>query len=139
MTNVRAIAAILVSALLAGGCTAPLDPALVRQHQIQLQRMQTRIFDTNDKMAIARGVISALQDLNFIIAEADTARGTFSAKKFGDYPIEMTITIQPMTATHASVHVDARYNSKIIEDPATYQEFFSSLEKSLPVPARAVN
>jgi len=137
MTMTRAIAAILFASFF-GGCSPPIDPALVKQHQILLQKMQTRVFDTNDKNAVARGIISTLQDLNFIIAKADTARGTISARKFGDYPIEMTVTIQPLPTTQISVHGEARYNSKIIENPATYQEFFSSLQKSL-LTVRAVD
>ena len=138
MRKRRVIAAMLFASCL-GGCASPIDPALVKQRQIQLQRMQTRVFDAGDDKAVARGVIATLQDLNFIIVKTDTERGTISAKKYGDYPIEITVTIQTLPEKQISVHGDARYDSKTIDDPATYQEFFSSLQKSLFLSARAVD
>lgn len=138
MIDARHIAAILLI-LFMGGCTPPIDPAVVKQHQLQVQRMQTRVFDTHDRKLVARGVIAALQDLGFIINNADIEQGIIAAKKFGTYPIEMTVTIQAISDKQLLVHGIAQYKLKTIEDPALYEQFFSSLRKSLPLVSRAGN
>ena len=122
-----------------GGCAPELDPALVKQQQILLERIQTREFDTDDKRMMMRGVISTFQDLSFIINNADAELGTITAKRFGEYPIEMTVAIRSISKTQMLVHGIARYNSKTIEDPATYEQFFSSLQKAILLTGHPVN
>lgn len=115
-----------------GGCASQVDPAALKRHQLEVQRMQTRIFDTNDRKELVRGVIGAMQDLNFIINNADVQQGIVTAKKFGPYPIDMTVTIQPVSNRQMLVHGIAQYKLKTIEDPALYGQFFSSLQDFLP-------
>jgi hypothetical protein len=134
MNGVRYIAAILLIAFISG-CASQIDPALLKQHQLQLQRMQTRVFDTHDRNAVTRGVIAAMQDLDFIIDDADARQGVVAANKFGPYPIKMTVTIQPISDKQILVHDIAQYNLKTLEDPFLYEQFFSSLQEFLPFEA----
>jgi PBP1b-binding outer membrane lipoprotein LpoB len=131
MTDMRYIAAILLISFISG-CASQIDPALVKQRQLQMQRMQTRVFDTNDRKTVTRGVIATMQDLDFIINNLDVEQGIVSAKRFGTYPIDMTVTIQPISSKQILVHGIAQYNLKTIEDPFLYEQFFSSLQKLLP-------
>jgi len=138
MIKTYCVAAVLLMTLL-GGCASQIDPALVKQHEALIQRMQSRVFETGDNKVVARGVIATLQDMNFVINTADIGLGAISAKKFGDYPIEISVTIQPMSNSLILVHGNARYQLKTIEDPAIYEQLFSSLEKSVSLVAHPID
>jgi len=137
MTAPRCVAGILLLTVLLGGCAAEkVDPALEKQRQIQLQRMQTRTYDTNDKKLVIRGVIAALQDLKFVITNADVDEGIVTAKKFGAYPIDMTVSIQAISDKQMLVHGIAESNLQTIEEPLLYEQFFSSFKDFAPSVAR---
>ena len=131
MIAMRCLATILLASFISG-CASQIDPALVKQRQLQVQRMQTRIFDTNNRSGLVRGVIAAMQDLSFVIDNADAQQGIIAAKKYGDYLIEMTVTVQPISNRQILVHGIAQYNLKPIEDPFLYEQFFSSLQEYVP-------
>ena len=131
MIAMRHLATILLVSLLCG-CASQIDPALAKQRQLQVQRMQTRVFDTNNRSGLVRGVIAAMQDLNFVIDNADAQQGIIAAKKYGDYPIDMTVTVQPISSRQILVHGIAQYKLKPIEDPFLYEQFFSSLQEYVP-------
>jgi len=136
MTATRFIIAIVLAATL-GGCAQQIDMAKIKQHQLEVQKMQTSVFDTNNKNAIIRGVIAALQDLDFNISNADTEQGLITAKKFGTYPIDMTVTIQTVSSTQILVHAIAQNNLKTLEESALYDRFFTTLKSYIPENFRA--
>lgn len=136
MTGFRYIAAILLIAFISG-CASKIDPAKVKQHQLEVQRMQTAVFETHDRKVVTRGIVAALQDLDFIISEADAEQGLVAAKKFGTYPITMTITTQPISSKQILIHAIAQSNLKTLEDRALYEQFFATVEKYLPLVSRA--
>ena len=109
------------------------------KNQLALRSMQTRVFETNDKNIMTRTVIATLQDLNFVIDNADGDLGTVSATKFDGYQIKMTVTIRPKSKTMMTVRASARYNLKPIHNPVLYQDFFTSLSKSLFLTANRVD
>ena len=131
MITMRYLATILLVSFISG-CASQIDPALVKQRELQVQRMQTRIFDTNNRSGLVRGVIAAMQDLSFVIDNADAQEGIIAAKKYGDYLIEMTVTVQPISNRQILVHGIAQYKLKTIEDPFLYEQFFSSLQEYVP-------
>ena len=131
MITMRYLATILLASFISG-CASQIDPALVKQRELQVQRMQTRIFDTNNRSGLVRGVIAAMQDLSFVIDNADAQQGIIAAKKYGDYLIEMTVTVQPISNRQILVHGIAQYKLKTIEDPFLYEQFFSSLQEYVP-------
>ena len=131
MITMRYLATILLVSFISG-CASQIDPALVKQRELQVQRMQTRVFDTNNRSGLVRGVIAAMQDLSFVIDNADAQQGIIAAKKYGDYLIEMTVTVQPISRKQILVHGIAQYNLKPIEDPFLYEQFFSSLQEYVP-------
>lgn len=132
------ILAIVFMALLAGCAAPPESHILEGQDQVKLRAMETRTFDTSDKNAVMRGVISTLQDLNFVIDKADADLGTITATKLSGYSIRMTVTVRMKSETQVLVRASAQYNLKPIEDPEVYQNFFTSLSKALFLQANQV-
>lgn len=122
-------------ALLLAGCNATMNQRVLdtgEESQLQKRSYQTRVFDTNDKEKVMRGVISTLQDLSFVIERADMMLGTVSGTKFqNQLAIRMTVSVRPKGTNQMVVRANGQLNIKPIEDPKAYQDFYSSLEKSL--------
>ncbi len=123
---------VLAAALLIG-CAPTTERVLDADDKTQLQKRsyQSRIFETADKEKVLRATISTLQDLGFVIDRADFLLGTVSATKFEGYQIKITVSVRPKGSDRMLVRANAQYNIDPIEDPKQYQDFFSSLEKSL--------
>lgn len=126
---------VVVLAVLVSGCAAPMKDRLLDsgdQSQLQKRSYQTRLFDTADKEKVMRGVVSTLQDLAFVIERADMTLGTVSGTKYDkQLTIKMTVSVRPKGATQMAVRANGQLNVEPIEDPKPYQDFFTSLEKSL--------
>ncbi|MCG3843652.1 hypothetical protein I3249_12830 [Psychrobacter sp. Ps1] len=122
------------------GCATHDARILGADNQVELRNMQTRAFDTSDKTVVVRNVISTLQDLSFVIDKADTDLGTVSATRLvNGSRVRMTVTARPSSSGKSTiVRANAQYNLKPIENPKIYQDFFSSLSKSLFLSANAV-
>lgn len=120
------------------GCANQNSRILEGGNQVELRSMQTRSFDTSDKNIVVRNIISTLQDLSFVIDKADADLGTVSATKLNRYKIRMTVTARPKSSSSIIVRASAQYNLKPIEDPKMYQDFFTSLSKSLFLSANSV-
>ena len=101
------------------------------ESQLQKRSYQSRSFDTSDKEVVMRAIISTMQDLGFIIDRADLVLGTVSGTKLDYNQIKMTVSVRPRGETQMLVRANAQFNLRPIEDPKQYQDFFSSLEKSL--------
>ena len=96
-------------------------------------------FDTTDKEMMLRTVIATLQDLGFIIDQADEDIGSVTGTKISGYTIRMTVITRSRGETQTSVRANAYYNVKPIEDPGPYQDFFTSLSKALFLTAHEVD
>lgn len=107
------------------------------ESQLQKRSYQSRSFDTSDKEVVMRAIISTMQDLGFIIDRADLVLGTVSGTKLDYNQIKMTVSVRPRGETQMLVRANAQFNLRPIEDPKQYQDFFSSLEKSLFLTAHA--
>ena len=99
--------------------------------QVQLRSIQTRAFDTKDKVKTLRTVIATLQDLGFVINKADSTLGIVSATKLENYILRITVTVRPRGETQLLVRANAQYNVRPIKNPELYQKFFTSLEKAM--------
>ncbi len=129
-----------LATLLLSGCLATTtDRVLDTGDQTQLQRRayQSRSFDTADRDKVLRAVISTLQDLGFVIDRADHTLGVVSATKLNVYQLKMTVSTRTKGKEQILVRANAQFNIKPIEDPKPYQDFFTSLEKSLFLTAHA--
>lgn len=125
--------------LLLAACATPNQHVLDSGSESQLQRRsyQTRLFDTNDKEKVLRATISTLQDLGFVIERADSLLGSVSGTKMAGHLVRITVSVRPRGAEQMSVRANAQFNVTAIEDPKQYQNFFTSLERSLFLTAHA--
>src|SRR3972149_10510844 len=120
----NAVLVLTVFSLLVGCATTQQRLLDSDSSQVQLRSIQTRAFDTTDKEKTLRTVISALQDLEFVIDKADAILGTVSATKLKHYALRMTVTVRPRGETQLLVRANVQYNVTPITDPETYQQFF---------------
>jgi len=123
------------------GCQTTSSDQLLKtdQSQVQTRNIQTRAFDTTDKNKTLRTVIATLQDLGFVVDKADETLGSVSATKLDGYQLRMTVTVRPRGETQLLVRANAQYNLKAIDDPGIYQDFFTSLGKSMFLTAHNVD
>lgn len=134
------IAACLISfCLFICGCESSRSQILAAEEsQVKLRSMQSRIFDTTDKIKTLRTAMATLQDLGFVIDKADDVLGTISATKLKSYAVRITISVRPHGETQMLVRANAQYNLKAIEDPEPYQQFFAAFEKAMFLTAHNV-
>jgi len=123
------------------GCVTPAARALESDaSQVKLRSIQTRAFDTADKKKMMQTVISNMQDLDFVIDKADVSLGSVTGSKFLGYEVvKMTVTVRPRGEKQLLVRANAQYGIRSIEDPVTYQDFFTSLEKAIFLTAQQVD
>ena len=135
------LAAAIGALFVCSACASSKEHLLkMEESQVEMRTMQTRTFDSTDKDKMLRTVIYALQDLGYIVNEANEVIGTVSAsttdikyKLFEKeiYPLLITVTVRPKGETQLSVRANAQYNQKAIKNPLVYQNFFTVLEKSV--------
>lgn len=107
--------------------------------QLKMRSIQTRSFDTADRTTVLRATISTLQDLGFIVDKADAALGTVTATKLAGYSARATVTVRQKGQKQVAVRINIEQNNSTVEDPKTYQDFFSALSKSLFLSANQVD
>ena len=132
---------VLLAGLLAvglGACASPREPSpdllAPSAEQTKLRSMQTRTLEFPDRNAAVRGVMAARQDLGFIIERANEPLGLVTAARFAEprfYDVvEVTVTVRPREGGKMLVRANAIYNNEPITDPAVYQSFFATLQRS---------
>lgn len=122
------------------GCATPAVNALgSSQSQVKLRSMQTRAFDTTDKKKMMQTVISTMQDLDFVIDKADFTLGSVTGSKFlGQAVVTMSVTVRIRGEKQLLVRANAQYGVNFVEDPITYQDFFTTLGKAIFLTAQQV-
>jgi hypothetical protein len=139
MKNLKMIAAMVLVVVGIVGCGTSKQQVLrMDESQIQMRSIQTRVFDTTDKEFTMRAVMATLQDLGFIISDANESLGTISATKLDGYQLKMTVSIRPRNEKQLLVRANAQYNITPIKDPVIYQDFFTALSKSMFLSANSV-
>ncbi len=123
------------------GCATTAGKAFkTTESQVKLRSIQTRAFDTTDKKKMMQTVISTMQDLDFVIDKADLMLGSVTGSKFIGYAIvTMTVTVRPRGEKQLLVRANARHGIKSVEDPGTYQDFFTALQKAMFLTAHQVD
>ena len=137
-TTNRTLLSLLVVAIVAGGCASPPEEPVAllapNEEQMRIRSMQTRSFEITERRVAMRGVISALQDLGFIIERANEPLGLVTAARFAEPRywdvIGVTVTVRPEEGGIA-VRMNAIYNNQPVTDPEVYRNFFASLERAL--------
>ncbi len=130
--NFIAVPFLVLSFLCFCGCENSQNQVLAaNESQVKLRSMQSRIFDTTDRIKTLRTAMATLQNLGFVIDKADDVLGSVSATKLDRYAVRNTINVRPHGETQMLVRANAQYNLKAIEDPEPYQQFFSAFEKAM--------
>ena len=129
----RILVIAMMAAALHVSCAPTTERVLDADDETQLQKRsyESRIFDTSDKEKVLRATISTLQDLGFVIDRADLTLGTVSGTKYAGFLMKITVSARPKGNDRMLVRANAQFNITPVDDPKQYQDFFSSLEKSL--------
>ena len=139
MIRYRAIISSLIVVLTICSCVGQQKNILQAQEsQVKLRSIQSRVFDTNDRRFLLRTIIATLQDLGFVIDDAEETLGTVTATKLKRYVLRVTVSVRPRGDTQMIVRCNAQYNLQTVEDPEPYQQFFTSLSKGLFLEAQQV-
>jgi hypothetical protein len=129
-----------VLALVSGCQTDSRQQVLATANSQAAQRaISTRYFDTGDRAKVFQGVLSALQDLGFVVDRADPVLGTVSATRFGGGVLRLTITVRSGNATRTIVRASGQFNQSELSDPAPFQRFYEALSQSLFLQANEID
>ena len=140
MIRYRAIISSLIVVLTMCSCVGKQKNILQAQEsQVKLRSIQSRVFDTNDRRFLLRTIIATLQDLGFVIDDAEETLGTVTATKLKRYVLRVTVSVRPRGDTQMIVRCNAQYNLQTVEDPEPYQQFFTALSKALFLDAQQVD
>lgn len=106
---------------------------------LKLRAMQTRAFATTDINKSIRVAMATLQDLGFVIENADPDLGSVTATKLDQYVIKMSVTVRKRGESQILVRASAQYNVTPVEDATFYQKFFEAYSKSMFLEAQQVD
>ena len=136
----RTVTAAIVILIGLSGCGTSKNHLLkIDETQVQLRSTQTRAFDTTEKNKMLRTVITTLQDFDYVLDKADATLGMISATKLDKHQYRITVTVRPRGETQLLVRANVQYKKKAVKDPIVYQNFFTSLAKSIFLTAHEVD
>jgi uncharacterized protein YceK len=121
----------LVSVLVLSACASNNAAITASDSQVHVRQMQTRVYDALDKQDTLRSVLATLQDLGFVIDTADYEMAMITATKLDEYQLRVTVTVRDRNDSQLAVRANARVDDRLIDDPATYQDFFTVLDKAI--------
>ena len=110
----------------------------LHESQLEIRSMQTRAFDTTDENKTLRAIIATLQDFSFVINKANEELGTITARRIDKYSLRITVTVRTRGETQVLVRMNAYYD-RPVKDPIIYQNFFTSLAKSMFLTAHSID
>lgn len=138
--RIRTLGLLSVIAVALTGCvTSPHAAVFESGSQLEARSYQSRVFDTADRRQTLRTVIAALQDLGFVIDDADATLGTVSATKLDIYALSVTATVRARGESQTVVRLNATRGLSAVKDPVPYQDFFAVLEKAMFLTAHQVD
>jgi hypothetical protein len=136
------LALVVCAAVLLTACVSTGDRLLdadTDTSQVQLRSMQVRAFDTVDRERMLRTVVATLQDLGFVLDAGEVGLGTVSGTRYIDLSkMRITVSVWPRGESQLLVRASCELQRKPVEDPATYQRFFSALSKAVFLDAHEI-
>ena len=134
------LALVVAAVVLLTACVSTGDRLLdADTSQVQLRSMQVRAFDTADRERMLRTVVATLQDLGFVLDAGEVGLGTVSGTRYIDLSkMRITVSVWPRGESQLLVRASCELQRKPVEDPATYQRFFSALSKAVFLDAHEI-
>lgn len=159
-TRIASVAVALAVMHVAGGCLTDGGPP-PPPTQLELRGYQTREYDTQDIRLVMKAMVNVLQDMGFIINNADTQLGLLSANKMTDIThskkeikraqkkdelLSKTLVLDctaNVSAFGKQSRVRVNFQQRVlgtngatmsaspITDAAFYQQFFSQVDKGI--------
>ncbi len=135
------IAAVIAALPLFGACQMDSRQQVLAttNSQAAQRAISTRYFDTGDRAKVFQGVLSALQDLGFVVDRADPVLGTVSATRFGGGLVRFTVTVRTGGPTRTIVRASGQLNQTELSDPAPFQRFYEALSQALFLQANEID
>ena len=106
--------------------------------QQQLRMIQTHAYAAEDRIKTMRAVIVTLQDLDFVINQADSQLGFISATKLNGYGLNISVLVDDTNPGRMLVRAGFAAGLAAGMGPGmlpvqdgSYQEFFASLQKNI--------
>lgn len=124
---------VLASLALLTACTQLTPHEIVFEdatRQQQLRTIQTHSFAMDDRIKTMRAVIVTLQDLEFVINQADSLLGFISATRLSGYHLDISVLVDDSDPGRMLVRTSFAAGLQPVQD-TSYQEFFASLQKNL--------
>ena len=135
----QSVTAVLAVSLLTS-CQVPQLREIIfedKMTQLQIRSIRSRTFDMTNRIKAMRVVITTLQDLDFVINQADSRLGIITATKFKTYDLQITVMVDDRSSGRILVRVQLFAGMNPLVE-AVYQEFFTSLEKNFFLTAHFV-
>ena len=131
--------AVGICALITACATSKKELLATDKSQLQLRSIQTRAFDTTDRERTLRTIIATMQDLGFVIDDANYTLGSVTGTKLDNFQLRMTATVRPRGTTQLLVRSSMQFNLVQVDDPEPYQQFFVALERAMFLEAHQVD
>ena len=132
------VVAVGFAASLAGCGTSSRQLTEMEDSQVNLRTVQSRAFDSTDKNRMLRTVIATLQDFGYVMDKADEELGVITATRLDGGTQRITVTVRPRGETQLLVRANMLRGRRAVTDLQTYQNFFTSLSKSIFLDAHLV-
>ena len=107
--------------------------------QAELRAVQTRVFDTPDRVMVIGSIIATLQDLGFVIDQADEKLGSVSATRLSGTVMRMTVTARALSNSQVAVRASGQHGLEAVSDAEPFQQFFNALAQAMFLTAHEVN
>ena len=133
--------AVVFSTILIVGCQIDSKQQILKTDatQAELRAVQTRVFDTPDRVMVIGSVIATLQDLGFVIDQADEKLGSVSATRLSGAVMRMTVTVRVLSKSQVAVRASGQYGLEAVSDAEPFQQFFNALAQAMFLTAHEVN
>ncbi len=96
-----------------------------------LALMQTRTYETNDRLKLLRSVMDAMQDMGFLIVSTNEEIGSISGVKRSGYYLSMDVFVTPVRHTQFKVTLSPQYNRQVVSGKKFYQDYFANLSTAM--------
>ena len=108
------------------------------EEQAALRAMQSRVFDTGDEQAMLRAALATMQDLGFVVDDANSSMGIVSATRLEGQQARLMVTVRKQSDARLVVRASIQVGIRTITDPEAYQQFFAALSKGIFLTAHEI-